>query len=245
MILFKALTGSRLHGLYNEKSDYDWKSVEVSPLRHIISPFRKLKGKDSVSPEEDNCTYEFVHFAKLLAQSNPTILEVLWSKKFEYPTHLSPYVTELREGRKKLLDKDRIFYAHRGYASNQRNKMSLDQPNEHVKAKAIVAYIRIMKQGIELLERGDFDPVLPEGSIKEMLLDIKYKFDKNYHLIVVEEYIKLLEERIEKTYKECKLEFKPDLPWIEYMIEKIYTELGQDESLPYSEKRQQISRCLD
>ncbi len=242
MILLKSLVGSRLHGLHNEQSDYDWKIINVSPLSHVLSPFRTLKGKDSVSPEEDNCTYEFTHFCKLFADCNPTILEMLWSNHFE---ELHPLGQELIEGRKKLLRADKIFYAYRGYAHDQRKKMSLDQPNTHRTAKAFIAYIRIMQQGIRLLGQGDFDPVYRDGNTRNLLLEIKNNFDPETHVSWATAYIEVLEKELQIAYDDCKLEFKPDLPWIENMIEKVYLELGRNEQPCITEERQQVSRCTN
>jgi predicted nucleotidyltransferase len=224
-ILLKSLVGSRLHGLHSETSDYDYKAVVISPLRDIISPFKTQKGKDSVTETEDNCYYEFQHFAKLMAQCNPTVLEVLWANHFET---LHPLGKELVEGRQKLLHKEKIFYAHRGYASDQRKKMSLDEPNEYRTAKAIVSYIRIMHQGANLLRTGDFNPVIPSTSATHtLLMDIKYNFKPEVHVSWAEAYINVLEEDLQKAYDECKIDFKPDIPWIEDLLERAYLELGK------------------
>lgn len=224
-ILLKALVGSRLHGLCNDASDYDYKSIVVSPLKDIISPFKTLKGKDSVTETEDNCWYEFQHFAKMMQQCNPTILEVLWAKDFEV---MHPIAKVLIEGRKKLLHKEKIFYSHRGYASEQRKKMSLEEPNEHRTAKAIVAYIRIMRQGASLLRTGDFDPVIsPTSETHKLLMDIKYNFKPETHVSWAEAYITTLEEDLQQAYNDCQIDFNPDVDWLENLLVEGYLTLGK------------------
>lgn len=220
MLLLKSLVGSRLHGLHTEDSDYDWKSIDVSPLKHLISPFRKLKGKDQVTPEEDQCTYELQHFCKLFAGSNPTILEVLWSNHIET---FHPLADELIGGRKNLLDKVKIYHSHRGYAMAQRSL--LEKAESRRRNKAAVAFIRVMRQGISLLETGDFDPV---ASDREYLLEIK-NCQGDLPSDVINE-INNLEHKMVYAFENCKMNFKPDIPWLEDMLLRIYMELGNEPS---------------
>lgn len=226
MIFLKSLVGSRLHGLQNEHSDYDYKSIVISPLKDIISPFKTLKGKDSVTETEDNCYYELQHFAKLMYQCNPTVLEVLWAKDIQC-FETNGLAQELIDNRRKLLHKEKIFYAHRGYASDQKKKMSLEEPNEHRTAKAIVAYVRIMQQGASLLRTGDFNPVIPPTSkTYELLMDIKYHFKPEVHVSWAEAYIETLEKDIQKAYDESTINFKPDINWLEDFLARTYMALG-------------------
>ncbi len=42
-IITKVVVGSRLHELHTETSDWDYRGVHISPLRNVLSPFRKQK----------------------------------------------------------------------------------------------------------------------------------------------------------------------------------------------------------
>lgn len=222
--LLKSLVGSRLHGLYTESSDYDYKSILISPIEDIISPFKTQKGKTVVTETEDICNYELVHFAKLLGNCNPTILEMLWSTNIEG----HPLAQELLLNKKTLLHKEKVFFAHRGYASAQRGKMSLDAPNTTRTAKAIIAYIRIMQQGISLLKTGDFDPVIsPTSKTHKLLMEIKENFDPKIHISWAEAYIETLEKELQTAYDECKIQFNPCVEGLEKYIAKVYLELGK------------------
>jgi len=223
MIILKALVGSRLHGLHNKNSDYDWKSIQVSPLRDIISPFRKQKNKETISKSEDICNYELTHFAKLFADCNPTILEILWAKDFEIKYSLGE---ELISRKSCMLQKDKIFYSHRGYANDQRSKMSLNCPNENRTAKAIVACIRVMHQGISLLRTKDFNPEVIDPELKKVLYQIKYTFRAEEHVAIALDIIHSLEQEFQDVYDNCKLEFSPDFPWLEDFLLNCYMELG-------------------
>ena len=125
-----------------------------------------------------------------------------------------------------MLDALRVFEAHRGYAKQQKAKMSLEEPNEHRTAKAIVAYIRIMQQGRQLLKTGDFDPVVKED--RDLLLEIKYGFDAKKHVPIALAKIEELEALMRDAYESCTLKFTPDLPWLEELIERIYLEKGNE-----------------
>lgn len=237
-IIHKALVGSRLHQLHNDSSDYDYKYVFADPLKRVISPFAKSKNKSSVSEEQDDCYYELSHFVKLLAVSNPTVLETLWATNIQSKPVFQPFI----EGRQKALDTVKIFYAHKGYASDQRHKMSLESPNEHRSAKAIVAYIRAMLQGISLLKTGDFDPVIRDNNpYKNLLIDIKYSFNPKKHIPIVLKEITSLEAELQTSFDNAP-ERKADISWLEDTLYDVYMELA-NESYQQNSFHEQISRC--
>src|ERR1700751_1085934 len=118
-IITKVVVGSRLHGLHNEKSDYDYRGVHITPLRDVLSPFKTLKNTSWIEGDIDDTSYELADFCKAATKGNATILEVFFSNQVESTT---PIAEEMRANWKKFMDTDQFVMASRGYAANQLNK---------------------------------------------------------------------------------------------------------------------------
>jgi len=119
MELLKTLVGSRLHELSNDDSDYDWRGIFKEPIINILSPFKKQRSNSWIEGKEDDTSYELIHFCKLAASCNPTVLEVLWSNQIKYKDSegIGDY---LIDNRIKFLDTEKIYLSHLGYAENRR-----------------------------------------------------------------------------------------------------------------------------
>lgn len=218
---FRSLTGSRLHGLYTEDSDYDYKTINVSPIKSIISPFKETSGKHERISEKDECSYEFTHFAKLLFGCNPTALEVLWSNSIEVFNAKELFDNLIKE-RHLILDFDKVFKAHEGYAKSQKSLLDLEVINSRT-PKAIVAYIRVLKQGTSLLKTKDFNPEVTY--YKDLLLEIKYNFRES----LIPEIRKTMDE-VEKEFYSIYQNSLPyrnnsSVDFLESLLFDVYKEL--------------------
>src|SRR5580698_3853984 len=118
-ILTEVLVGSRLHGLHNDKSDYDYRGIHLHNLKDVLSPFKTLKNTSWIEGDVDNTTYELADFCKLAVHGNVTILEVFFSNQI---TKTSPIADEMRVNWTKFFDTRRYIMASRGYSHNQWNK---------------------------------------------------------------------------------------------------------------------------
>jgi predicted nucleotidyltransferase len=121
-VLTKVLVGSRLHGLNNEQSDYDYRGIHIHDLKDVLSPFTTLKNTTWIEGDEDNTSYELADFCKGAVHGNATILEVFFSNHIILD---DPITKKMRKNWVKFIDTDRVVMAGRGYASNQLNKMQL------------------------------------------------------------------------------------------------------------------------
>ncbi len=218
--LTKVITGSRLHGLNTEKSDFDYRGIFVEDLIKFLSPFQKVSSTSWIEgdkeSDEDNTAYELSHFCQMASHGNPSALEILWSNKIIEDTE---EMKELRDNRHKFLDSRAIFEAHKGYAHNQYNKMSLFAPDERT-PKFAVAYVRVLQQGIELLKTGEFSPQVIRN--KELLFEVKNNFKPDKHRPILSELFAELEVEIAKAYHENHDKFTVDKEWIEQFILKTY-----------------------
>lgn len=216
-IIHKTVVGSRLHGLCNEKSDYDFRGIHKHDMKDIFNPFMTLKNTSWIEGDEDNTSYELMDFCKVATKGNPTLLEILWSDLIQ---ESSPLGAELRENRHKFLHSKAILDAHRGYALNQYNKMNLFDPDART-PKFAVAYIRSLVQGIELLKFGDFNPHI-QYPLNSYLMGIKYEFsvDKIPELSKVFQELQL---SINQAYIDNRDKFTPDYKWIADFVYRAYT----------------------
>ena len=222
-LIHKVVVGSRLHGLANGDSDFDYKGIFISPLIDILSPFKEQEIISKIEGKDDDTTFELRHFLKLAASGNPTILEVIWSNKI---IETSDIGYDIVKNRQKFLDDVRIYNAHIGYSKNQFKKMNLltfdetDQISVRT-PKTICAYVRSLRQGAELLKTGEFNPVY-EYPDRDFLLEVKYNFNKS----LVPRVIDLMEEvqkEIDKAYSSLKTKRVADINWVENFILTSYT----------------------
>ncbi len=172
MELLRVSVGSHAHGTATPDSDVDQRVVFAQPT----GDFFKLTGKakETVWVEHggpdgklDTTGWELGKYIKMATQCNPTVLEVLWA----------PVVFQNEDGealrglRGSLLNKQRVYDAFNGYASNQRKKMlgEVDQNREGITWtphhwKFAAALIRVLHQGARLLESEELPVALAEGN---------------------------------------------------------------------------------
>lgn len=184
-MLMKVLVGSRAHGLHTEESDYDFRGVYVTPTETVLSLDYKYKGSHWFEGQEDQTTYELLHFLQLATRCNPSILEVF----------VAPQVVDVNDGqggthREYFMDgfgddaeelkalfpavwnpKD-AFNAFVGYGLNQRKKM-LDKKDARPR-KYAVAYLRTLWNLYDLLTEGTFTLEIRDPDFKKELEAIKY-----------------------------------------------------------------------
>ena len=216
-IIHKTVVGSRLHNLHNDNSDFDYRGIFVVPFVEIISPFKKPQNTSWIEGKDDDTSFELCNFSKMLTSGNPTCLEVLWSNMI---VETSDIGYKLVKNRQKFLDDERIYQSHVGYSFNQLKKMDLYNPDMKRTPKTIIAYIRSLRQGAELLISGDFNPVY-EYPDREFLLEVKY----NYNNSLVGDISKLMlavREEIEIAHNSLKTKRNPDIPWIEDFLLTTY-----------------------
>lgn len=221
-VLTKVLVGSRLHGLHNEQSDYDYRGIHIHNLDEVLSPFKKLKNTSWIEGDEDNTSYELADFCKNATAGNATILEVFFSDQIIETT---PIADEMRANWRKFIDTDRVVMASRGYASNQLNKMQLFDDigvkDQRRTSKFAIAYCRVLWQCAEFLRTGDFPCQITEQPIKAFLLKLKSGW-KDEYIPECTELFSQLQARVTDEWKSAD-KLKPDTEWIEGFIYRAYT----------------------
>ena len=123
------LTGSRLYGIDNPDSDYDYKGICIPPLKYFFGNFgfEQLDGftdPDCIYPvltNTDSQIYNIKKYVHLALLNNPNILELLWVAPEHYivKTALADRLIALRE----LFLSTKVYYSYSGYAYAQIRKV--------------------------------------------------------------------------------------------------------------------------
>jgi hypothetical protein len=213
--VLSVVVGSRLHKLNNENSDYDIRGIFMHSLKEILSPFKKQKNTSWVEGDEDNTAHELREFCKYATKGNATILEILWSNMVRENT---PIGEELQANRQKFLDSHYIYDAHKGYAESQYRKMNLFTPDART-PKFAIAYLRVLEQGKQLIETGDFNPIVTKN--RDFLLDVKYNW-RNELIPELSKRFTIAQFELAESLNKTGYKFKPDFDWIEDFILRSY-----------------------
>lgn len=228
-VITKVLVGSRLHGLHNEQSDYDYRGIHIYSLKEVLSPFKTLKNTSWIEGDVDNTSYELADFCKQATHGNATILEVFFSNEIMETT---PVADELRANWRKFIDTDRVVMASRGYASNQLNKMELFDDvgvkDQRRTSKFAIAYCRVLWQCAEFLKTGEFPCQITEPQLKEFLLMIKAGWSDKY-IPECTEYFARLQADVTRAWKTAE-KMKPDVVWIEDFVYRSYLSVESPQS---------------
>lgn len=229
-ILTEVLVGSRLHGLNNEQSDYDYRGIYVSPLKDVLSPFKTIKNTSWIEGDIDNTSYELADFCKQAVHGNATILEVFFSSEI---IKTSPTADKMRANWVKFMDSKRFVAASRGYAHNQWNKFynfeDVGGGGQQRTAKFAIAFLRVMWQCEQFLLTGDFKCDLRESDLYPLLKKIKPLSVAEIKPFMPEIITAMgeLDRRVSVAMSDSKfMGYEPDIEWIEEFIYDAYSNNG-------------------
>jgi hypothetical protein len=142
--LLRVLVGSRAHGTFTSKSDWDYRAVHIAETRNILKLYVDVP--DTIREvEDDELSYELGHFLHLALKCNPTILEILSAKP------LQSYSSGLQDLFFYFLDTEKICSSFLGYANSQRERYV---QSANPSCKYAQAYLITLYQGCELLRTG-------------------------------------------------------------------------------------------
>lgn len=232
-VLTKVVVGSRLHQTSTPESDWDYRGIHISPLKSVLSPFRKQKNTSWIEGDEDNTSYELAEFCRLATKGNATILEVFFSDQV---VETGPIAEEMRANWKKFIDTHHFVNASKGYAKNQWNKF-YNFEDEGAKgqsrtAKFAISFIRVMWQCEQFLLTGEFRCSLKDCDYYDLIMKIKKLTRDELQPYWADVVIAIdnLERRVAVAQSESKfMGMKPDLEWVEDFIYRAYLEEGTNE----------------
>nr|MDT0659154.1 nucleotidyltransferase domain-containing protein [Micromonospora sp. DSM 115978] len=155
------VVGSRAYGLHGPDSDHDRRGVFVAPTRafwHLDKPPTHLDG-----PAAEQFSWEFERFCVLALQSNPTVLEVLWSPLIDRVTTDGE---ELLAARRAFLSR-RVADTYGSYARDQLDRVAARRERTgETNHKQAMHMIRLLLAGAHVLRTG------------EILVDVRHLRDE-------------------------------------------------------------------
>ena len=193
--ILKVLVGSHAHGLATQESDKDFRSVFVIPTEETFRLDFKYPTTSWTKEGGDEASWEIGQFLSLAIQSHPLILE----------TFLAPVLTvdqwgeELRGLFPAVWSPQKAYEAFTGYANNQRTKFL--EKKDGRPAKYAAAYIRVLANLCELLERGSFTVRICDTPLGPTVARIK---DGNYRVGEVIEHGEELTQTATRQLADCR-----------------------------------------
>jgi predicted nucleotidyltransferase len=231
-----AYAGSIAYGTTTEDSDTDFRGVCIPPEQYYFGLENFESYHSPEGSETDTVVYSLQKYAQLAIQNNPNVLEILFTKPehFKIITKSGKRLVEIRH---QFLSKQ--FYTRtNGYARGQYHEMIQNggKPNhgqgnpKRMEMRELHGYdvkagshlIRLMYEGIEVLETGELNVYRPE---RDLLTDIKlgkYKFEE------VMKMYQALDNKLKIAYEKSKLPEKPDYHKINNFIIELTKEYLND-----------------
>ncbi|QOJ35909.1 MAG: nucleotidyltransferase domain-containing protein [Nitrospira sp.] len=199
--ILKVVVGSQAHGLAGPESDQDFRSVFVLPTAEFFRVGFKYQGTRMVKEAEDETAWEVGHFLQLALQSHPLILETLVAPVIA----MDDWGAELRWLFPHLWSAQRAYEAFLNYCENQRRKL-LEKKDDRP-AKYAAAYVRVLFNLCELLERGTFSIRIAETPLGDTVRRIK---EGRYRLGEVIELGEYWTEEAARRLRTCHHQAKPE-----------------------------------
>jgi predicted nucleotidyltransferase len=165
-IIYRCVVGSQAYGLSTDESDTDRRGIYLPPADAHWSLFGVPEQLES--PETEETYWEIEKFIRLALQSNPNVIECLYTPLVTYAT---PLAEELRAMRAVFLSR-LVYQTYNGYVLSQFKKLrkSLENTGE-VRWKHAMHLIRLLISGIAILEEAEVQ--VNVGELRDQLLRIK------------------------------------------------------------------------
>lgn len=164
--LMTALAGSQAHGTQLQSSDVDTRTLFIQPTRAILSFGYKYK-PDKLENTDENA-WELHRYIELALKNEPSVIE----------TFKTPFLSitddglAIRELFPHFLSKRRILHCYRGNAHKQKH-LAVQAQNQDRRSKCAAHYLRILFNGIELLQSGDFTVRIVDSEIGDAVMRAK------------------------------------------------------------------------
>jgi predicted nucleotidyltransferase len=157
-----------MYGTNHALSDDDYRGVFQNPNSVPLSIYEE---KSFIGLKEpDVMLYELRTYMRYASRCNPNIIELLYAPK-ENILHSTRRGRLLIKNRRRFLSTYWVRKSYGGFAVGQRRQLEAkwDRIPEQRRQKYALHYIRVLMQGIELLERGRTNPKVQEVELLKEL----------------------------------------------------------------------------
>ncbi len=164
--IYSCVVGSRAYGLDGLGSDTDRRGVYVTPTSHFWRLDKPPSHMDGPLPEQ--FSWEVERYCELALQSNPTVLECLWSPLVEVVTGTGRELVALRRAFLSRL----LIRSYGDYARDQFKRLEATRARTGaIKWKQAMHMLRLLLAGAHALDTHDI--LVHIGAERERLLAVK------------------------------------------------------------------------
>ncbi len=200
--IFLTLAGSRAHGTARDDSDVDVRGVCVAPLDVRLALFKSFEQYEGPldagllaavrahvraerAPKTEAVIFDIAKFVALCAEANPNALEILFADERDWILE-TPAFRRLHAVRREFLTK-KVQAKFLGYATSQLKKAQSPHSNparaalerEHgFDTKHAMHLIRLMRMGLEVLERGELLVRRPDAAELVAIRDGAWSYEE-------------------------------------------------------------------
>ena len=233
MILIKTIGGSRLYGLENQSSDWDYRGVYCHTTPDKILGLECTNESTATQDESNDIVlFEVRKFLKMLKKSNSTVLEILYAPGDKTIERCCRYY-DIINNREQLFDSEQFYSVLLGYTQSEirlangertgklggKRRNSLDQYG--FSPKNFCNLFRLYFTGIHLFKTGEYIvDWKSQPEIRHFLLDVKNNPEK-----FKKEELNKQANDLEKNLKSIKKESTIKYSFNEELANKILTDL--------------------
>lgn len=213
--ILRGVVGSQAYGLAHAGSDIDRMGVFVAPTVEIAG-LNWHPSKDSVVDQgpdgDDFAAHEVGKFIRLVLKVNPTVTELLWLKDYEIRTALGDKLVRARE---LFLSEPAVRSAYLGYANAQFQKFAQSGVKKRKHARHC---LRLLRQGVELLETGKIEIEVPNP---QEYFDMDGMTDDQVIRKLDLEFAFVEDEKLPKLKGKSMLPLEPDRQEVSLLLQEI------------------------
>lgn len=229
-LLVKTIAGSRLHGTFTEDSDYDFRMVSFEPIEDLLGLGRS-KPKHTIKDGDDFIDYPLSKFVDMCLSANPSVLEILFTPEKYWIDYSRAWIR--LHGYRRYFISTKVRDTFGGFSRQELKHLknyTADLDSKRYKlieqygydTKSACNIYRLITQAFEILEFGDYNPVLSRAQ-RDFALDIREgKYQLETLVYKFEEDLKALDQY------ESELPFYPDRTEVQEMLIDIYMDYLED-----------------
>jgi uncharacterized protein len=212
--IYRIRYGSHTYGTNTEDSDEDIRVILLPTVEQSLS-LENVQDFDHVTMKDDKdyVAYSLQKFCRLAGKGNPSVLEWFFVPE-NCIQNITPEMKRLRDNRDLFVTRS-VYNRFRGYALSEYKKLTKMGGNKGEKRKEEIRkygyspknamnMLRLMEQGVELLETGQIKFPRPNAGD---LLKIKRG---EVSLQTIERKYAELEKKLDDAYEKSTLPEKPD-----------------------------------
>lgn len=208
MLLFEAVSGSRLYGTYRENSDHDRRGVFL----YSHGGFLGLQTEPDTctsSYRDGNTIYDIQHhelkkFCRLALNGNPGMLEMLFTPE-HYWIFTAPAWSQFYKARFDFLSR-RLIRAYGGFMLSEVSRLR-QNPEDDKKRRNL---IRLAMQAYTICTYGDFSPALNEDQL--------YVLEHENTIFTAESFV----TAATKASEETRLPEEPNTKKVHALVQEAY-----------------------